>query len=567
MKFSEMPYIRPDLEAIKERGNALAEQIENAKTAEEQILALDRFHKLTGNVGTLGTLAEIRHTIDTRDSFYDKENDFYDEIGPQLEEISQRVNRAVLRSSFRDVLSEHYGKLLMTNLEISARSFSPELVELMQQENKLTSEYQKLYASAVVEFDGKTMPLPKLGPYKQSPDRAVRKAAYETEGGFFDAHREELDSLFDRLVQNRTEQAKKLGHKNYLQLGYDRLGRNCYGIAQVAEFRRQIAEDLVPVVARVKQEQQRRLGVDRLKYYDDILLFPDGNPVPQGTPDDILAAGLEMYHGLSPETAEFIDHMYENELLDVLSKDGKAPGGYCTHIFDYKSPFIFSNFNGTSGDVDVLTHEAGHAFAAWRSMAKGRIEELIWPTLEACECHSMSMEFLTSPYHKLFFGDATRKYEISHAEESLTFIPYGCMVDEFQHLIYENPSLTPEQRNQTWLELEHKYRPWVDFDGLPFYGRGAGWQRQLHIYQHPLYYIDYCMAQTVAFQFWMASLENQEDAWKRYLEFADKGGTETFEELVHGAGLRVPYEPGCIKAVGEAVARWLSENKLSGKAE
>ncbi|MBE7005061.1 MAG: M3 family oligoendopeptidase, partial [Ruminococcaceae bacterium] len=283
---------------------------------------------------------------------------------------------------------------------------------------------------------------------------------------------------------------------------------------------------------------------------------------PQGTADDILAAGREMYHALSPETSEFIDHMYENELLDVLSKEGKAPGGYCTSIYDYRSPFIFSNFNGTAGDVDVLTHEAGHAFEAFRAMKKGYIHQQIWPTMEACEIHSMSMEFLTAPYHHLFFGDMTRKYERAHCEESLTFIPYGCMVDEFQYVMYTQPGLTPEQRNGVWLELEKKYRPWIDFGDLPFYGRGAGWQRQTHIYGSPLYYIDYCMAQTVAFQFWMASLTDREDAWKRYLALTDRGGTATFEDLVHGAGLKVPYDPGCMKEVGEAVGKWLEQNQI-----
>ena len=557
MKFSEMPYQRPDLEEFRTKAETICDEIQKASSARDQAAAIDRFLALSGTMSTQSTLANIRHTIDTRDEFYDKENDYFDEIGPLVEEISQKVNRLMLASPCRRELEGIYGSLMFTNLEIQARSFSPALIELMQQENRLQSEYQKLYASAVVEFDGQRLPLPKLGPYKQSPDRQVRRAAFETEGRFFDSHREELDSLFDALVKNRTEQAAKLGHRNYLQLGYDRLGRNCYGPEQAAEFRRQIAEDMVPMAAEVKAAQARRIGVDRLRYYDDLLLFPQGNAAPQGTPEDILAAGLEMYRGLSPETAEFIEHMYENELLDVKSKDGKAPGGYCTHLYDYKSPFIFSNFNGTAGDVDVLTHEAGHAFAAWRSMKKGYPEPLVWPTMEACECHSMSMEFLTAPYHHLFFGEKVKQYELAHAEESFTFIPYGCMVDEFQAEVYARPLLTPEGRNALWLELEHKYRPWNDLSELPFYGRGAGWQRQLHIYLHPLYYIDYCMAQTVAFQFWLASLKDREDAWRRYLAFADKGGTETFEQLVRGAGLRLPYEPGCIRETGEAVERWL----------
>ena len=561
MKFTEMPYTRPDVDGIRAELSAILAALNDASSAETQLAALERLNAVEGRVGTMAQLAYIRHTIDTRDAFYDRENDFIDENMPLLEEDIQRINRALLTSKFRGALEAKYGRVFFLDLELAARSFQPEMVPLMQRENKLESDYQKLYASAVVEFDGQRLPLPKLGPYKQSPDRAVRRAAFETEGRFFDEHRDELDELYDALVKNRTEQAKLLGHESYIPLGYDRMGRNCYGPEKVAAFRAQIASDLVPLVARVKEAQRRRLGVDTLRYYDDALLYPDGNPKPQGTADDILAAGLAMYRGLSGETAEFIDYMYENELLDVLSKDGKAPGGYCTELYDFRAPFIFSNFNGTSGDVDVLTHEAGHAFAAFRALKNGLPLRLMTPTMDGAETHSMSMEFLTAPYHRLFFGEATARYEVAHAEEALTFLPYGCMVDEFQHVMYADPTLTPEQRNAVWLELEKKYRPWTDFDGLPFYGRGAGWQRQLHIYLHPLYYIDYCMAQTMAFQFWMAYLDEPQETWKRYLAFVDRGGTQTFEELARSAGLRIPYEPGCIRAVGEAVGRWLDAHE------
>ena len=562
MKFSEMPYVRPDLEALKQLTAEVVAKLDAAETVQEQLDAYAMFEKASKSATSMGTIAYIRHTIDTRDEFYTQEQDWLDEVMPQMEELSQQVSLALLRSPFRKELGEALGSLLFTNLEIAVRSFKPELMELMMEENKLSSEYQKLYASAMVEFDGQTMPLPKLGPYKESTDRAVRKAAYETEGRFFDSHQEELDELFDKLVKNRTAQAKLMGYENYLPLGYDRLGRNCYGPEKVTAFRRQIAEDLVPIVAKIKEDQKQRLGLDTMYYYDDIMLFADGNAKPQGTADDILKAGLDMYHGLSAETAEFIDFMYENELLDVLSKDGKAPGGYCTGIPDYEAPFIFSNFNGTSGDVDVLTHEAGHAFADYRAVRKGYIMALQSPTMESCECHSMSMEFLTQDYHKNFFGEATRKYEIGHCEDALIFIPYGCMVDEFQHLVYENPDWTPAQRNEKWLELEKKYRPWINHGELPFYGRGAGWQRQLHIYQMPFYYIDYCMAQTVAFQFWIASMSDRAEAWQRYLAFVDKGGTCTFEQLVQAADLKIPYGEGCIREIGEAISKWIDENPL-----
>ena len=562
MKFSEMPYTRPDLEQIRKEAEAVLSRIQNAASAQEQIDAYLEFEEVEKELSTNCSLAYVRYTINTKDEFYSKENDYVDEIGPALSELSQRIDLAMLNSKFRPELEEKLGKLLFTNLEISVRTMKPEIMTLMQEENKLQSDYQKLYASAMVEWEGKMLPLPKLKPFKQSTDRAVRKAAHEAEGRWFDAHQEELDTIYDKLVKNRNAQGRAMGYDNYIPLGYDRMRRNCWGPKDAAAFREQIAKDLVPVVARVKADQAKRLGVDKLKFYDDLLLFPDGNADPQGTADEILAAGLEMYKELSPETKEFAEFLYGGELLDVLSKEGKAPGGYCTSLPKYKAPFIFSNFNGTSGDVDVLTHEAGHAFAFYRAMRKDCLSALRSPTMEACEVHSMSMELLTAPWHEKFFGPLTRKYEIAHCEEDLIFIPYGCMVDEFQHICYENENLTPAQRNQVWLDLEKKYRPWVDYEDLPFYSRGSGWQWKLHIYLHPLYYLDYCMAQIIAFQFWIASMKDREDAWKRYLAFVDQAGTKTFEGLVESVGMKLPYAPGCIQETGAAISKWLDENPL-----
>ena len=560
MKFSEMPYVRPDMDKVKAELNACAEKIRTADSVETQIAAFDEASELSKDLMTTGSIAYVRNTINTADKFYDAEREFFDQAGPELEESLQAINIALLDSPYRKELEAHYGSLLFKNLEISRRSFKPELIPLMQEASKLEAQYQKLYAGLTVEFDGQSMPLPMLGKFKESPDRAVRRAAFEAEGKVFDANREELDEIYDKLVKNRNAQGRMLGYDNYIQLGYDRLGRNCYGAKELQEFRDQIATDLVPIIAEVKEAQRKRIGVDRLCIYDDKFRFSDGNAKPEGTAEEILAAGKAMYQDLSPETREFIEAMFDGEMFDVLSRDGKAPGGYCTSFPTYKMPFIFSNFNGTSDDVDVLTHEAGHAFAFYRAMHSDINPNLQEPTIEACECHSMSMEFLTQDYHKNFFGKNTAKYELAHCEDSLDFIPYGCMIDEFQHRMYENENLTPEERNAVWEELEHKYRPWLDMDNLPFYGRYSHWQWKLHVYLHPLYYIDYCMAQTVAFQLWTLSLKDKEAAWKKYLAFVDAAGTKTFAELCHSAGLRVPYEQGTIRDIGAGIRDWLMAN-------
>lgn len=562
MKFSQMRYERPDIAGLCKLCDDVAGKIENAKSAKEQIEAYESSEGSFIHAGTMSSLAYIRYTINTKDEFYSAEKAFFDENSPALEEGSQKIRLALLASPYRKALEEHFGSLVFKNLEISVRTFSPENIPLMQEENKLVSEYQKLYASATVEWEGETLPLPMLAKYKLSPNRDVRYRAFCKEGEFFDLHREEFDSIYAKLVKVRNAQARNLGHKNYIQLGYDLLGRNCYGYDDLVKYREQICRDMVPLTVRIKEEQRRRIGVDRIELYDTNFVFPEGNAKPCGTADEILEAGREMYSDMSPETAEFIDFMYDNELLDVLSKEGKAPGGYCTQLTEYRSPFIFSNFNGTSGDVDVLTHEAGHAFAAYRAFKNNIPNMLSSPTIDACEVHSMSMEFLTMEHHSRFFGDKTPQYEYEHCASAITFIPYGCMVDEFQHIMYENEELTPDERNAVWLELEKKYRPYLSFSDLPFYSRGAGWQRQLHIYEVPLYYIDYCMAQTVALQFFVDSLDDMEKTFKAYLSFVDLAGTKTFDELVHSVGMKLPYEEGCIKPIAERAYEWMKDQKV-----
>ena len=560
MKFSEMQYTRPDYPAATKELEALASRLEQADSAKAQLEIYRELETLISHLTTQATLCSIRHTVDTRDPFYEEENNYNDQQAPLLEETMQKFRQALLASPYRAELEQQLGELLFQNMELEEKGFAQSIVSLMQEENRLANEYQKLYASAQIPFQGKTVTVAQLGPYKESTDRATRRAALEAEGSFFDENWEQFDALFDKLVKNRTAQAKALGFDSFVELGAIRRQRNCYTPEDAASFREQVVRDLVPLTVKIKERQAKRLGIEDFKFHDNALSFKDGSATPQGTPEEILAAGKKMYQELSPETAEFIDLMFENDLFDVLAKEGKAPGGYCTSLPDYGCPFIFSNFNGTSGDVDVLTHEAGHAFADFIASKTVPVHALRCPSMEGAETHSMSMEFLTAPWHHLFFGDLTDKYELSHAEDALLFIPYGCLVDHFQEEVYRHPEMTPQERNETWLRLEKLYRPYIDFDNLPFYSRGAGWQRQLHIYLYPFYYIDYCMAQVMSLQYFALSLEDREKAWDKYMAFVKQGGTKTFVDLAHSVGLRSPIDQGCVKDVCQATFQWTEEH-------
>ncbi|MPY17054.1 M3 family oligoendopeptidase [Paenibacillus glucanolyticus] len=556
MKFSEYRYERPDVKAFEQKFKEQLNAFTSASTYEEQDQAMTRINKLRSEMDTLGQLVSIRHSIDTNDEFYKAEQDFFDENGPVIQEYITDYYRALVDSKFRTELEDKWGRQLFQLAELSLKTFSPEIIEDLQQENKLTTEYSKLIASAKIQFEGEERTLPQLTPFQQSKDRDMRKRAMEASSGFMAENEATFDRIYDDLVKVRTKMAKKLGFNNYVELGYARMARTDYNAEMVANFRSQVLEHIVPVASRLKERQQNRIDVDQLLYYDENFAFKSGNATPKGDPDWIVSNGAKMYEELSPETHEFFTFMQENGLMDLVAKKGKQGGGYCTYISEYGAPFIFSNFNGTSGDIDVLTHEAGHAFQVYESRGF-EVPEYGFPTYEACEIHSMSMEFFTWPWMDRFFEDEADKYRFDHLASGLIFIPYGVTVDEFQHFVYENPDATPAERKQAWREIERKYLPHRNYDDNTYLEQGGFWHKQGHIFSSPFYYIDYTLAQICAFQFWKKMHEDRSAAWADYLHLCRQGGSKSFVELVKVAGLISPFEDGCVTSVIGSINAWL----------
>ena len=565
MKFTEMPYTRPDKDEVLARIAEYTEKLRAAQTFEEAEAVYLEADRGTARISTLSTLASIRHSIDTRDPFYEAESDWWDETGPLLAEGSNAFEQALYESPWRPRFEEKYGDVVFRNIEQSLRSFSPEIVPELQKENALVTEYNKLIASAQIEFEGGTYTVAQMGPIQQDPDDARRLAAWKAVGSWFLSKGDELDRLYDELTALRDSMGKKLGYGGYTPLGYYRMTRTSYGREEIEAFRLAVQKYVVPVADRIRREQAKRLGVSYpMSYADQALMFRSGNPVPAGTADDIIAHAKTFYHELSPETGVFFDHMLEDEMMDLLAKPGKQAGGYCTELPDYHTPFIFANFNGTQGDVEVVTHEAGHAFQNWTARDIVPLD-CHWAGMEASEVHSMSMEFFAWPWSEGFFGDDTRKFHYSHLADALTFIPYGTMVDHFQHLVYEKPDMTPAERHEAWRGLTAVYMPWIRLDGeIPFFSEGRYWQRQIHIYQSPFYYIDYCLAQTMSLYFWAKIQEDLPSAWEQYYRYTRLAGTKTFTGLLETAGLPSPFDEATLRGVCTAAADWLDRFDLTG---
>ena len=551
MKFKDMPYERIDFAKAKAELSEIMEKSKAAKSGEEQFEIHKMFYRLNDKIQTQVTLCSIRHTIDTTDEFYEKEQNYYDEQIPEYSNLCVEYQKILFHSPYREVLEEKIGQVAFKNMEIAMKSVSEEIIPLMQEENTLVTEYEKLLASAKISWGEETLNLSLLTPYLKHKDAKIRREAQEKQNEFFLSIQDKLDELYDKLVKNRTLQAKKLGFETYTPLGYLRMQRNCYGREEIENLRRQVKEVWVPFAESIFEKRKERLGLSKLSYTDEVVYSPKGNPQPEGTPEEILQAGQQMYEELSPETKEFFDFMMDNELLDVFGRKTKAVGGYMTYIPDYKAPLIFANFNGTSGDVDVMTHECGHAFQGYLAAADP-IREHADIGMETAEIHSMSMEFFTEPWYPLFFGKETaQEYTDMHLEDAVIFVPYGCMVDEFQHIIYDNPNLTPKERKQVWKDLERDYKPHLFYDGLEFFENGCFWQKQHHIYSFPLYYIDYVIAQLCAFEYKIWMDKDRKAAWQSYLKLCRMSAAKFHTELLEEAGLETPFKNGVLAKIVE----------------
>lgn len=558
MLFEEMPLRCPSVSRIEAKIRVLTDYLENAQTKEDAIKAVNKYFKIQNEVNTDFTIISINFTLNTQDPKIKKYNDTIDEISPIVNNYFKKFEEAMVKSKFRQDLENKFGKLLFVQIENGFKCFDEKIIPLLQEENKLVSDYQALLASAKIEYKGETLNLSQIGKYMSDKDPEVRVESAKLYYGFLSEHDEEIGTIYDKLVKLRDKMAKELGYSNYIEFGYLRLGRVDYNAQMVAGYREQIKRDVVPVVYKLRKNQAKRLGYKNPIFLDYNLFFEDGNAKPAGDTKYLVDCAQQMYNEMGTESGEFFKFMVDNHLMDLDAKAGKAGGGYMTFIPRYKSPFIFANSNGTSSDVDTLTHEVGHAFQGYLCR-NVKIPNYQMPTLEACEIDSMSMEFFAYPWMNLFFKDGADKYRFAHLDGAISFLPYGAEVDEFQHFVYEHPELTHQERCAKWAELEKVYRPWLNFKGFEYLENGGWWVRQSHIFASPFYYIDYTLAQVLALQFKCEMDKNRERAWKKYIKLLKMGGKYPFLTLVEKDHLRNPFVDGNVKKVIKPQVKILNE--------
>ncbi len=545
--FDTLEYVRPDYDQMKGIWEEAASRIRTATDYSQVKEAMKTVEEASKHLITMNSICNIRNTLDTTDAYYEKELEFNQNTYPTVIESEMAYEQSILESPFAGEIEAEYGRELLLGMRQDLDSFNPALVPFLQKEAELTTRYQKLMATAQIPFRGETYNLYGIQKFFENQDRQTRKEAFRAYSDFYRGNEEELEDIFAQLVQVRNEMGKALGDENFISLGYKQQGRRDYGQKEVEAFREQVRKEIVPLCQKLYEAQAKRIGVDEIKVYDEKFVFPDGNAEPAGDDDYMIEQARGMYHEMRPETGEFIDFMIDHKLMDLKNKANKASTGYMTYLPDYQAPYVFSCFNHTIFDMQVLSHELGHAFAGYQAMRHQPIASYYSSATDIAEIHSMAMEQFAYPYAERFFGKDADKFRFAHLQEAVTFVPFGVAVDEFQHIMYAHPELTPKQRTYEWHKLEEKYMPWRKYEDDEFMERGGYWYHKLHIFLYPFYYINYTLTTMGAMEFKKRYEENREAAWEDYLCLCNAGGSLSYLALLKAANLSVPFEEGSVQ--------------------
>ncbi|HPW52960.1 MAG TPA: M3 family oligoendopeptidase [Erysipelotrichaceae bacterium] len=541
-KFSALEYVRPDFKEVKKQLKEYRKKFRKVKTYPEFKDLYIELEKEAAKLATAFSIASIRNTMDKTDSFYEGELKYFNEKGAAIQLVSLSLSKKLLKSPFRKQFDEEYGPFLTEKVEKKLKLMSPLTVFDAIRETRLMQQYSKDVALCETEFRGEKCNFYGLLKHMQSTDRQIRKEAFFAWSGMYESVADKLDAIYDKLVRQRVKTAKKLGFKNYIDYAYQIRERYDYTKKEVEDFRNNVRDIIVPVCQKLYEKQRKRLNVETLHFYDEGLKFPEGNALPIGDTGELIEKAQKMYDEMSRETSEFFRFMRENELFDLETRAGKHLGGYCTFLPEYKAPFIFSNFNGTSADIDVLTHEAGHAFQIYLASRYQKSMMSIGSSSEINEIHSMAMEHFAYDWMPLFFGEKADKYLYAHLTDSLTKIPYMVAVDEFQHRVFENPKMSARERRAAWHQIEKIYLPWRSYDGNRFMTEGGYWLQKQHIFIYPFYYVDYALAQVCSYELYIKSLKDRQSAWKDYVGLCQKGGSMGYFDLLKSSNLKNPFK-------------------------
>lgn len=560
-KFDDLKVPKPNFDVVKNLYKDHIERVKNATNGDDVLEVLFENNLLVRRIKELTEIISIRHAKDTLDERYANDNKWSDEFCPTFDKLELDFKEAVYDSPYRDEIESQIGSMYFVKTEVKRKTVSEDIIPLRQREQELVNEYDSILFDSKKTINGKSHSFLDLQELFSHEDRAIRKEAFKAFSEVLSENEDRLEQVWDELIKVRNQIANILGYDSYVPVGYLERERLDYGREDIAKFRQQVVEEIVPLCNRLYEAQARRLGIDAVMAYDENCVFSDGNAKPLGDAEYMMEQVINMLREMSPETDEFISFVVDHDLIDYKPRPEKAFREFCTLLPYHKAPFMFEHFTGSAEDVQYLSEGLGHAFASYRSCRRQPIEEYYFPSSEITEINAMSMIQFVNKYADRLFGEDAWKYEFGNLQHFMTFIPFGVAVDEFQHICYDNPDLSPKERTYEWHKLEKKYMPWRKYDEEDdFMNRGGYWYHKFHFFYVPLYYIEYALATVNAMEMYRKYIERPGIAWKEYLELNDVGGSKGYHEILKQANLTPVYEDGAVRNAISYVKEFLESH-------
>jgi oligoendopeptidase F len=480
---------------------------------------------------------------------------FMMEIQPKIQPIADRLNRKLIGNPHLKELDQQKFFTYIRNVKKSIDLYRDENVPIQAELSVMQQQFGQIAGKMTVEVNGKEYTLQQAAKFLENPDRRLREEVYRKINERRLHDKNELNHLYTQLIGRRDSIAKNAGFKNYRDYKFIELGRFDYTKQECLQFHEAVKQQVLPLVNEINERKKEKLGLDTLRPWDVEAEPENIQPLhPFESADELLGKSIDVFEKLRPFFADCLRKMKAMNRLDLDSRKGKAPGGYNCPLAETGAPFIFMNAAGQMHDVTTMLHEGGHAvhsFLAHPLELSGFKE---YP-MEIAEVASMAMELFTMDQWKIFFPNEEEllRAKEQQLERVITIFPWVATIDKFQHWVYENPNHTEEERAENWMRILNEFTsPVIDFSGLEEFRRYA-WQRQLHLFEVPFYYIEYGIAQLGAIGLWKQYRANKEQALNNYTNALALGGTKTLPELYKAAGLKFDFSSEHIRSLMEFV--------------
>lgn len=535
----------------------LSEREINSKDELEQWL-LDQ-SELGGCFSEARAQRYIRMTCNTKDEEIEKAYlHFIENIVPKSMPYWHGQNEKFVACPFRHELDQDRYGVMIRNVEAEIEIYREENIPLNTEDNKLSQTYQKRCGEMTVQFDGKEQTLPQMGKYLEMTDRSIRQGSWETVSKRRAENRDEFDEIYNKLIAIRDEVARNADCKDYREYAFKMHKRFDYTPQDCVDFHEAVQKSVVPLYRQLMEDRRSAMKLDSLRPWD-LSVDPQGRPPlkPFETAEELCDGCERIFEKLKPELSEQFKEMRAKNELDLDSRVGKAPGGYLYCRDEMRRPFIFMNAAGLQRDVETLLHESGHAFHSI-ACRQEPLNEYRDSPIEFAEVASMSMELFADDLLTEFYTEEeAQRAKRKHLEGVIGVLPWIATIDDFQHWVYTHPKHTVAERTEYWLSLDEKYGIGLDWSGYEDI-REMTWQRQLHLYVHAFYYIEYGIAQLGALQLWSRFKENKDQALNDYLAGLSLGGSKPLPQLFETAGAKFDFTLETIdplmKKVGEELA-------------